>query len=647
MSDNNAPSTDRGMEAWLLLAIGLLVAPLCAAWSSQSSVTQMAGGAADSPEPLGTVIVLQPPSPTPPPAAEPTLQIDYPAGWNLIAGSGSPIVGADGPLYTLQAGDDGYRTVLGSSPLQSNQGYWAYFDAPAQEKFPVFGTGSGIALPPGQWVMIGRAVNAPPQVTGPPDLLLFIYNTSTQAYERTLYVAPWQGAWAFSHAGGMLGFTPPGAPALPRGSATPVVGAQQTAVTATEPPGRRPVLEGSPEQAVAHSAHPTFTPGAAAQAPATRSVILAVQRDHQLHIFDAATLEPLGTVALNNLADSVQARPDGQMLFIRQAETADGNGCCALFALDLTTAEMCRLVAPSVQGVPVTDSRVFNQRGDIGIEVFNAQTLQQLPTMTTAGVHDPYPSPVYDLIPSPGGRWLFGISRFPTASLDLFDASAGVLVHDWPLTFPGVEGYGDYRSTSGFTGAWLNGRFYLYANSGTAAYLWTANPDAEELSPPTPVTVAVSDLIADALPVFPSALAAGNDQLFLYEPRGWWFKTDDRAGTPGGGIFALNPTSATVTAQFAPEVDFAQVVASSDQHELVGVNAGDRNGSLPVSMLALDSGTGSLLGGRNLASDVWSIAAARVPESTLPLGDMQPAPCSHPEPALGPPAPTPGTAPSR
>ena len=65
--------------------------------------------------------------------------------------------------------------------------------------------------------------------------------------------------------------------------------------------------------------------------PATeilRDVILATQRDHKLHVFDASTLEPLGRFEVGPMAHSVVARPDGRMLFLEQAIPGDSNLCC-------------------------------------------------------------------------------------------------------------------------------------------------------------------------------------------------------------------------------------------------------------------------------------------------------------------------------
>src|SRR6266498_3126221 len=104
-----------------------------------------------------------------------------------------------------------------------------------------------------------------------------------------------------------------------------------------------------------------------------REVIIATQRNRRLHIFDANTLRPLGYFTVNDNAHSVVASPDGLKLFLEQPAPPDANSCCTLFALDLITHKLCKLIFPSSLGVPSPDGRwVFTQRGPIGIEVFDA-----------------------------------------------------------------------------------------------------------------------------------------------------------------------------------------------------------------------------------------------------------------------------------
>src|SRR5437660_9750426 len=54
--------------------------------------------------------------------------VTYHAGWNLAGASeGARYAGADGALYTLQPGDDGYEALPAGSPAVEGRGYWVYF----------------------------------------------------------------------------------------------------------------------------------------------------------------------------------------------------------------------------------------------------------------------------------------------------------------------------------------------------------------------------------------------------------------------------------------------------------------------------------------------------------------------------------------
>ncbi len=139
------------------------------------------------------------------------VQIEYPAGWNLIAGAGLPIAGADGPIYTVQSGDQAYEAIASDAPLQTGLGYWVYFDRPSTVRYPDSGTIQPIPLPPGQWVMVGRPPFAGPEARGAD--LLYVYEPAAGRYRPATSLEPGQGAWALSSAGGSFSLTYPGAPA--------------------------------------------------------------------------------------------------------------------------------------------------------------------------------------------------------------------------------------------------------------------------------------------------------------------------------------------------------------------------------------------------------------------------------------------------
>jgi hypothetical protein len=133
----------------------------------------------------------------------------YPAGWNLIAGSGVPAPVGVGPLYTLQAGDNAYESIAPASVLDPFKGYWIYFSQPTHVPFPECGTVlfDTIPLPPGQWVMVGRPFNLFGGALRGFDLL-YRYNPATQTYTRDVNLTPGEGGWALSYAGGTLTFRP-------------------------------------------------------------------------------------------------------------------------------------------------------------------------------------------------------------------------------------------------------------------------------------------------------------------------------------------------------------------------------------------------------------------------------------------------------
>ena len=374
-------------------------------------------------------------------------------------------------------------------------------------------------------------------------------------------------------------------------------------------------------------------PQAAATAP-VREVILATQRDHALHIFDAATLESLGRFALHNLAHQVSARADGRMLFLAQAATPDGNGCCALFALDLGTRAMCRLIEPAPVGVSSPDGRrLFVQRGNTGVDVFDARTLDRLPTIAAPGV--------YTLYPSPDSRWLFGITYWQGPSLDLVDVERGALVRRLP-----VAAVAPGEPLPGVGGAWVGKTFYLYVFESGQAYLVPVTPETATLERRTTLTVAL-DLPPGELPSHAGVVASGG-RLVVYQGLAWWSKFNPReqqTGVVHGGIFVLEPGTATVTAHLAPSIDFAQVIAAADGQRLYALDAGQPREGRPVRLLSLDAATGTVLAERALEEDVWSIETAALPEALVPRGEVQPAPGPRTEPPPFSPALTPRVAP--
>jgi len=143
-------------------------------------------------------------------ASASTRAVAYRAGWNMIAGAGIAITGNVGPLYTYRPGDQEYELVQAGSALIVGQGYWAYFDQLTQIDSSMEGGLNGIALPAGQWVMVGRPPFTPPEAVGAD--YLYTYDNVGMQYRATGFLSEGQGAWALSLKGSVFRLIPPGAP---------------------------------------------------------------------------------------------------------------------------------------------------------------------------------------------------------------------------------------------------------------------------------------------------------------------------------------------------------------------------------------------------------------------------------------------------
>lgn len=128
--------------------------------------------------------------------------VTYASGWNIVAApAGTAFSGANGSLYTIQAGDTNYETVTAGSPLKAGAGYWLNIPGGAQATLP---TASPlpvvVQLPPGQWVMVGNPGTTTATVSGADSVL--IYDPGSGNYNQTTQLQPGQGAWTVSYSGG-------------------------------------------------------------------------------------------------------------------------------------------------------------------------------------------------------------------------------------------------------------------------------------------------------------------------------------------------------------------------------------------------------------------------------------------------------------
>lgn len=346
-----------------------------------------------------------------------------------------------------------------------------------------------------------------------------------------------------------------------------------------------------------------------AQIAKKREVILATRRDHRVVVFDARTLAQLGHFMLSNGAEGVSASPDGRTLYLQQPSPANPNGCCALFSLDLETGALCELIFPSSPAVATADGTLlFTQRGNIGVEVFDAKSLARLPVIKAPGG--------YVLYVSPDSHWLFGAQSWIEPSLDIFDLRTRAMVRRLALTGERIP-----------RGAWLGNRFYLYAHDGKDGNLWQVTPDTTELVAPKKIALPVPG--RSGQPALQQVIAAG-DRLIVYEPLGWWLKLDrsENEEIPGG-MFSVDPATCAFE-HLAPGTNFTQVVASADGSNLYGIDAGAREQTRPPRLLKVDSRTGAILKKRDLARDIWHIGVARLPESLIPRGRNWTTPCQNP-----------------
>jgi len=124
---------------------------------------------------------------------------------------------ADGPLYTLQAGDTGYETVPSESsgsvtwtPLQTGVGYWVYFDQPTDVYLPGvprFGPSLALPIEAGKYIMIGGEFPSGATVSGADAVYVYEPSRGYVQYTGALHIG--QGALAYSNSGGSVTLSPP------------------------------------------------------------------------------------------------------------------------------------------------------------------------------------------------------------------------------------------------------------------------------------------------------------------------------------------------------------------------------------------------------------------------------------------------------
>ncbi len=345
-------------------------------------------------------------------------------------------------------------------------------------------------------------------------------------------------------------------------------------------------------------------PSSLDQARENRTVLLAAHRAGRAEVLDPITLLCLGSIKVLPQANGVTSDRTG-VLFLREGLAPEFQGCCALYAVNLKTREMTKLLEPASEVAVSPDGQhVLTQRGNVGIEAFSVHTLQREPAIPRSIAPG-----VYTLRFSPDGRLPFGVSNFPAPTVDILDFDRRRLVQRF--TVP---------QDLTVLGAWISNAYYLYGYRKGTGQLWRVNADNSALE--GPVKIDFPDLASECKMREQEILGAGG-RLFLYELFG--SKGDRRDGCPRkipGGLFSVDPQTGGILAHLAPDFHFASLISGVDGKELYGIDVRDTSWS-SVGLVRLNAITGEVLARRNLTSDVWFIDLATVPSELVPSGPVE------------------------
>ena len=337
-----------------------------------------------------------------------------------------------------------------------------------------------------------------------------------------------------------------------------------------------------------------------------RTVLLAAHRAGCVEVLDPVTLQSLGSIKVLPQTDGVTTDRTG-VLFLREGLAPDFQGCCALYAVDLRTRKMTKLLEPvSAVTVSLDGQHVLTQRGNVGIEAFSVHTLEREPAIPRSIAPG-----VYALRFSPNGRLLFGVSNFPTPTLDIFDFDRRNLVHRFTLP-------PDLR----VVGGWVRDDYYLYGYRKETGQLWRMKADNSALEGPVKVD------FPDPTPLCKLQqreieMLGVSDRLFLYELFGGkGDRRDSCAREIPGGLLSVDPQTGVMRARLAPDVHFASLIPGADGKELYGIDVRDTNWT-SVRLVRLNVITGQILATRNLTPDVWFIDFATVPNELVPSGPIE------------------------
>ncbi|HEX8800207.1 MAG TPA: hypothetical protein VF772_16440 [Terriglobales bacterium] len=338
--------------------------------------------------------------------------------------------------------------------------------------------------------------------------------------------------------------------------------------------------------------------------PQDRPVLLAAHRVGRVELLDVDTLQPVGSLRVLPLADRAIIASK-EIILLREGLPPNFRGCCALYALDLKTRNLTKLLEP-VLGITVSPDgqHVVTQRGNIGIEIFDVHTLHREPSIPRSIAPG-----MYGLSFSPDGHLLFGTSNFPSPAVDVLDFNERKLVRR--LTLP--EGFAIH-------GTWVGDDYYVYGYRKATGELWRVKTDGSELGTPVKVNL---PFVAPECELHDQGILGDLGRLLVFELFGG--KGDRRGGCSKdipGGVFLVNPQSGRQIAHIAPELHFAQLISRKDGAELYGIDLASPDWT-SIALVRLNATTGQILVRQNLPNDVWFIDLASIPEELVPHGQVE------------------------
>jgi hypothetical protein len=335
-----------------------------------------------------------------------------------------------------------------------------------------------------------------------------------------------------------------------------------------------------------------------------RTVLLAAHRAGRVELLDPITLESLGSIKVLPQANGITSNRTG-VLFLLDGLAPEFQGCCALYAVDLKTREMTKLLEP-VSGVAVSPDgqHVLTQRGPVGIEVFGTHSLRPEPAISRSIAPG-----FYSMRFSPDSQLLYGVSNYPIPSLDIFDFEQRKLLRRF--TVP--------RNLT-VRGAWAGSHYYLYGYDKGVGQLWWVRPDGSVLN--EPVKIKFPDVSPECGLQDQEIFGAGS-RLFLYELFGSKLDRRNHCGRKiPGGLFSIDPQTGKILAHLASDFHFASLISSADGKELYGIDVMDPDWT-SAGIVRLDVMTGEVLSKRELTSDVWFIDLATLPCELVPSGQVE------------------------